>query len=189
MSTALPAILPSRAICRITAAALRAFCWPTRPSAAGLGARVSGWTPRPRTWEWAAMRLRPRTSLDSAMVEICAAIATASVGSCREERFARVAEVGDGAVDEQMRLNAGGRAKRWIVIEMGCDKLLISLLRSTPFASQMRLNPTCFLSLYAPSTHAVHDLCCLLLQEIEHFNNCAFTLCTHVNSLTGILSL
>jgi hypothetical protein len=58
------------------------------------------------------MRLRPRTSFDSAMVEICAAIATRAVGSCREGCFVRVADVGDGAVDGQMRLNVGRRLKR-----------------------------------------------------------------------------
>lgn len=69
-SIALPAILPSLTICRTTAAALRALCWPTRPCEEGLGSRVSGSTPRPRMCECAATRLRPFSSLLSATVVI-----------------------------------------------------------------------------------------------------------------------
>lgn len=70
ISTDLPAILPSLTICRIIAAALRAFSWPTSPCDDGRGSRVSGSTPRPRMCEWAAIRFRPRSSLLSAMVVI-----------------------------------------------------------------------------------------------------------------------
>ena len=74
--TARPAILPSCAILRMTAAALRAFSCPTRPCDETFGSSVSGSTPRPRMCECAATRLRPRSSLLSAMVVMgCAALA------------------------------------------------------------------------------------------------------------------
>lgn len=66
--TARPAILPSLIICRMTAAALRAFSWPTRPWDAARGSRLVASTPRPRMCECAAMRLRPRRSFDSETV-------------------------------------------------------------------------------------------------------------------------
>ena len=70
IKTARPAILPSRAILSITAAAFRAFSCPTRPCDDTLGSRVSSSTPRPRMCECAAMRLSPLSSLLSAMVVI-----------------------------------------------------------------------------------------------------------------------
>lgn len=70
IKTARPAILPSCAILRITAAALRAFSCPTSPCDDTFGSSVSGSTPRPRMCECAAMRLRPRSSLLSAIVVI-----------------------------------------------------------------------------------------------------------------------
>ena len=68
--TALPAILPSLTICKMTAAAFLAFSCPTRPWEEGLGSSVSSSTPNPCMWEWAATKLKPRKSLPSATVEI-----------------------------------------------------------------------------------------------------------------------
>lgn len=68
INTALPAILPALIISNMTAAAFRAFSWPTRPCEATRGSNVSASTPRPRIWEWAAIRFKPRNSLVSPTV-------------------------------------------------------------------------------------------------------------------------
>ena len=71
ISTARPAIFPCLIISSTTAAALRAFSWPTRPWEATLGSSVSASTPNPRMCECAAIRLRPRRSLLSPTVTTC----------------------------------------------------------------------------------------------------------------------
>lgn len=70
MRTARPAILPSLTICRMTAAALRAFSWPTKPCDEARGSKVSKSTPSPRICECAAIKLRPLSSLLSETVWI-----------------------------------------------------------------------------------------------------------------------
>lgn len=73
ISTARPAILPSRIICRITPAALRAFACPTMPCETSLASSASS-RPSPRMWLCAPMRSMRVMSLTSCTLtlEACA---------------------------------------------------------------------------------------------------------------------